>query len=260
MRRQAKSLRCFVLHAALLCCAALGALSIGGLRQSQAATTFTIDPNQSFVTLTAEVPGVGPMLEQLPGSLTTNFMGTIEVELGVPGQIAFPGGGVADFLAHPGSFLPGGSPADFAGRIENVPPSGDTAFVTLRGVSFDTTGAAVPLSAGGDFSADGLVFDILGGIGEVQLGPTLVSALLGGGFLVNDTAVPGSLETIGGDFFLVIPIAATTSIPGTPAGTIEMAISGQLVAVAPVPEPSTFILLAIGIAAFITVCRRTGAA
>lgn len=223
-----------------------------------AATTFVIDPNQSFVTLSGEIPGVGPLLTQLPGSLTSNFLGTLEVDLDTAGFISFPGGGSFDVFAHPGSFQPGGLPADFAGRVEEVLPGID-AFVTIRDLIGDVTGSAAPLALDGTFSVDNTRVDILSGIGESEIGGLRGVSDFSGGFLVNDSVDLGSLTTIGNDLVLAIPFDRIEPL-STTVGTIELAISGQLVAVATVPEPSTFVLLGLGGLAFAFVCRRVSAA
>jgi len=231
--------------------------TIDGQRASFAATTFVIDPSSSFLTISGEVPGVGPLLEQAPGTLETAFAGTIEVDLDTPGFISFPGGGLADFFVHPGIFEPGGLPADFAGLIEDVPPTDETAFLTLRDLTFDSLGPPVPLALDGSFPVDSMLADILGGLAEIELGAAFLGLGTGGVSIPNESLALGSLEVFGQNFVLSVPFEAETSVVGTPAGTVELLLTGELVAFAPIPEPATLVLLAIGTVAFCAIARRS---
>src|SRR5258707_1211700 len=55
-----------------------------------AVETFTIDPARSSIALSGTVEGAA-LLEQTPGSLTTPFTGTIQVDV-TPTTVRFPGG------------------------------------------------------------------------------------------------------------------------------------------------------------------------
>ena len=124
---------------------------VGGPPAAQALpAVFTIDPSQSYVTLSAKLVGLA-LVEQSPGSLTTTLTGTVNAEL-TSATIRFPGlSSVYASTNGPWQPLPGGlagaAPADFGAKGEVA--SFGTIQIAVRNIVLDLESEAIPLNNGG---------------------------------------------------------------------------------------------------------------
>ncbi len=210
------------------------------------AVTFHVVPEESTVTLAADINGGLFVTEQSPGSLSSNIMGTLEATI-TPGFISFGGGSNLDVIEQPGPFLPGNVPADLAGKIQNLLPTIDGSAVALDAV-FDVINDPQAMSGSGEFSTAGMQVFFMSGTTAFEVPGVITSSYDYGGQF--DIFVPkmGTLEDIGGGVLkLTIPFEVSEIIE-TPLMELVLTqtITGQIVAV--VPEPATWLLSAIGLA------------
>jgi hypothetical protein len=123
-----------------------------------AAVEFTIDPDQSQVTLSGTAAGL-TVVEQAPGSLTTSLAGTLVAAI-QNHSISFSGGSRIDALSN-GEWSPkalgepGTEPADFGATASGGFLSGTAA---LREVLLDLESPSPLPIDGHEFNADGLLF------------------------------------------------------------------------------------------------------
>jgi len=224
------------------------------------AEIFTVDPSQSVLSLSGVLmaPGVAlPVESQLPGSLTTHLQGTIEANRDLPGFIAFPGGSHITALPHPGGFLPGDVAADFAGVVEGILPGVD-AYGALRDIEFDLVAGPEPIGAGGDFHVFDMVLEFLGGQFDLVADGLFDDSSSVAGFTAgNDTVVHGNLTQFGNNTVLTIPVDTQMFFATSGFGlTLQLRAVGEIVSVVHLPEPATWLLLAIGAVGFVVVSSR----
>jgi hypothetical protein len=217
-----------------------------------AATLFTIDPNQTLITLSGSALGT-TMTEQGPGSLVTKFSGTVNVEMTATG-IRFPGGSLVDGSTN-GVWEPlangaaGSAPADFGGKVSSFVMNGKAA---IRNVLLDLTSPEIAIT-GDQFNASGLVFAFLtNSAGSLDY---TVSSLLGGqtgsrvldGLATNNVVTTGTISNAAnGSVTLILPIDATSYQTLLAPGDVVLTVRGQLVAHASAAASPTLRIEAVG--------------
>ena len=241
-----------------LCCAALVGWCWPAM--STDAATLVVDPSQSVISLSGVMltpAGMFPVESQLPGSLTTNLGGTIEADLDLPGFIRFSGGSLVMPLPHPGLLLPEPGPADFAGLVEGALP-GVIAFGALRDLGFDISMGLEDIGPGGNFPVFDMDFEFTQGhLDAAAAGLFSGSFDVTGSVVGNNTLLPGNLSWFGPNRVLTIPIEAEMVFNLPSLGiTLDLDAVGQIVAVGHVPEPTTLVLLGLGMVGFLAVVRR----
>lgn len=196
------------------------------------AAVLTVDPAQSFVTLSGSILGTD-IVEQGPGSLTTRFGGVIRVEASAD-SIAFPGGSVIDAMTN-GVWAPnvgggdGHAPADFAGEARSFLATAKGAF---RDIVLDLISEALPL-ANGEFDAGALVFrfptDASAAL-DYDLG-IFKDALPLTGVSTNRVTRAGTLKIENGRTTLTIEVNTEYAFNALSAGDAVVRLNGRLVAV-----------------------------
>jgi hypothetical protein len=244
--------------------AALCTTILGTSVRMVTATTFTIDSNLSTITLSGVV-AAATITQQSAGSLTDRFGGTVDVTYN--GTTLTFNSANADALLNPSSpFSPpdgtGGSTGveDNYGIRAPIIPVILVADGAIRDLAFSIASGAIPL-VGSTFDATQLNVTTTAGVVDYAAGS------LGSGFLpmagetgANQAAPgvfvlgPGGLATLTIPFSYSQPfdVLDTDSDPTTNDSVLNL--TGQLVATAIVPEPSSWMLIAMGGAAL--VCRR----
>jgi hypothetical protein len=233
-----------------------------------APTTFVIDSNQSFLTLSiATQLGDQFTVPQFPGSDTTSLSGTQTV--GVTGSsVQFLSTGdihlanqsttVAPAI---GGAFPGSAPgqwgllATLPGIVAGPGPGG-SGLIATRSLVANATSGVIPL-IGNTFDASQLVASLVAGTFDANLtvlGTPFVGTDGVGGFF-NNELTGGTLTSAGGVETLTIPVLVVEPfvINGV---TVLIAFSGQIVANAAVPEPSALILATLGGLALLAISRR----
>ncbi len=228
--------------------------------------TLSLDSDASELQLSVTFRNVDddllPLEAQQQGTLTARFTGTVLVDI-TSGSI-----GIlvqADAITYAGSFLPpgqGGSfnnpgPADLAGQVVNPDPSAQ-GFYAVRDMELEVASLPTTLGSDGQFAlTNQLVFVS----GERSF---FTGTINGGGFTGFETATIiksnaastlGSFEQVGNQYVLTVPIEIPWPIGiGTTSLTLETGtLQGQLVAVVQVPEPTTTVMLVIGVVTLGTV-------
>jgi hypothetical protein len=212
---------------------------------------FTLDSTSSVIVLSGKannpLGGVVSLTEQSPGSLTTHYSGTVQLDL-TPPTIQFVGG--SDIVAqNNGSWQPavggaaGSAPADYGGKLTiPVPIFGNAiAWAAVRNVRLDISSLALTLTNSGfdasrldvffltntppapvlDYQVDG------NAVIPSSSGATLLSRAL-----TNSQAL-AYLTNTAGLLKLVIPVNTTNSTSVNSPNDTTMVLKGQLVATAP---------------------------
>jgi hypothetical protein len=208
--------------------------------------------------------GSGVLAEQLPGSLTTSLLGTIDAEINGT-NFSFTSSFGA---ANSGSWLPTNTPANFGLKssifMDSTPPfpdftvdvvgavSGITAnisgSVTLAGSSGNQS-FSTPL---GGYISSGVV-DALAtsALPPMSITVPLTNIALTGvttGTLVSD----GTIETLTipfsviAQFTVYVPVNAN-GVVGTTTLSMTRHVTGEMIAVRAVPEPETYAMLLTGL-------------
>ena len=259
-----------------LIASSLAVAAILCLPASSRGLTYTIDPNQSILSLNGVAFGLS-YADQGTGSRVDKWSGTIQGNLDITGtQLTFTGGSIITAgLNSYSPILPSIYPI-----IQSAPPVGDGVTVEAAapfGINNYGVHAAGLVSGYGSCLVDGayqgLVWDILTGTAANGLASTAnlqftagelhyTGYALGGAVRLGDvsslTGVNGnnasastvSLSTVGGISTLILPIQLQT----TGANRAELWV-GQLVATAVIPEPSSIALVLVGLGAFVTRAR-----
>lgn len=201
-------------------------------------TIFTLNTAESFLALSGYVTSSGstiPILPQAPGSLTTNFAGTLSVALDGD-SIQFQDM-VLDPLPQNGLFLPGNLSADYAGYIDLFPPT-VIAYGLFRDLLFDGSSSELAVNPDGTFNATGITFQATNGLFVYD-----VSGLLSGSLdlnfqsAVNVVATPARISYTATAIRLEVPIFVEIEFGEVLAGIELFAqLSGLLVGEIPLGE------------------------
>lgn len=232
------------------CLAALGS-SICALDTCFASQlTFAIDSQQSFITFSLETAqGVPISTAQTAGSDTTSLSGTMNVDLTAT-TIQFLTTSDTQFAlqALPQSPLPGGGAGSAAAQYGlNVSLAGvGGGVVAARDYVSDTTSGAIPL-VGNTFDATQTTLNLV--VGNTDYNLTLFgnpfAGTIGTNFPGANMLSGGTITSAGGLYTLTLPVLVTG--PVTVGGvTVTDVYSGQIVATAAVPEPSSLALSIVG--------------
>lgn len=227
------------------------AFTLGAAAAAAAAPIgFQIKTSSSSLSLSGTVRGPGdtlfPISPALSGSLTTAYSGTIFTDSNLA-QIVFMGSS-ADAGVN-GNYYPGPLPSDYGLKVTLPAPDGLT-YGAIRDLTFSLSGAATPLSGGFN----------LGSVGVSLTGGNLMSDKLTMLPLAGASAVQvagtGSLFSSAGVFTLRLPLTASFSqaIPNSDY-TVDLTLSGVIIATRTAPEPGAACLLVVG-AALAGVRRR----
>lgn len=225
------------------------AVVVGVQTALAAPITFNIDPQLSSLTFSLGAAGVGKFTSaQTPGADTSALFGTLDTELEV-GSVQFLTTGNVQFSpqALPQSPLPNGLPgtaqAQFGLNAAAFALSG-----TIAGRNFlgDATSSPIAL-AGTSFDASQLTVNLLSGDVDYNL-VFMGSPVVGRStenFPALNTLNGGTLVSNGSMLTLTVPIhvEGSFSLQGL---RITPVYSGIIVATASVPEPSSWMLLAVG--------------
>jgi len=211
------------------------ALVLSGERTCTNAQGFTVDTNQSSITISGSVAG-GAITNQGPGSLTTAIGGTVQLAL-VGNTIQFTG--QSQILTEiNGSWQPtadgtaGSAPADYGGAVNLGIASG---FAAIRNVQLDVTSPAINIS-GGQFDSTSLIFQFpsnsLSSLAYNVTGfVTKHGTLALTGYATNKVTTLGKLATVNNQQTLTIPVNATFYFKLLSANDTIITLQGQLVAV-----------------------------
>jgi hypothetical protein len=229
---------------------ALGCLSSAGL-SSASVLSFTIDSQQSSITFSAKTTGGAPITSaQTSGSDTTTLFGTAQIDV-TPGAIQFLATGDTQFnlQAVPQAPLPGGAlgtaPAQFGLNV-TIPGIGG-GVVAARNYVSDATSPPIP-RIGNSFDATQVTLSLVAGTTDYNL--TIlgnpVAGSFGPGLPTLNMLAGGTITQAGGIYTLTLPIHVEG--PVTVSGiTVIDVYAGQIVATAPVPEPSGLLLAGVGL-------------
>lgn len=212
-----------------------GSLWIAGVTlTARAVDVFTVDPSQSYVSVSGSV--VGNALEpQGAGSLTTHCQGSLLVEVGA-NAIQFPGQSQVVALDS-GNWEPladgsdGGAPANFGGAASFFLTDGVAA---ARHVQADMASGSIVL-VNGQFDTAGITFLIPAGAGS-SLAYRVTGAIDDSGAITLDgqsatgQVAQGSIATVGGQAVLTLPIRYTFKFSLVSNDDTTVNLTGQLVA------------------------------
>jgi hypothetical protein len=199
------------------------------------AQVFTLDPEQSQVTISGSVLG-GAITNQGPGSLTTKFAGTISVGQ-TGGSLQFLGASHITAQTN-GSWQPkadgtaGSEPADFGGYANVGIAAGNAA---LRNILLDLISPPLTLN-GGQFDSSSLTFFFpSNATSSLAYNVTGLFSKQGvialSGYATNKITALSSLSSGGGQPTLTIPVDATYYFKALTANDTVIRLQGQLVAV-----------------------------
>jgi hypothetical protein len=207
-------------------------------------TQFVISPSESSLTLSGTAQGA-TILQQLPGSLTTQLQGSLFADVSAANQITFFAGGHIDPVAQAGPFLPGNSPASF-GDAATI--SGQPAVGAYRGLDFfQSTTAVLPADGQGNFNATGIPLSTLAGRLDYILQGSTSSLDMTGTNTVSTSSSQGTLQPSGDGYKLTIPVHFTISQLG-----VVQTFDGQIVAYSTaVPEPETSLMAVLALCALL---------
>lgn len=199
---------------------------------------FTVDPSQSYVTLSGQIGGF-PIRPQGPGSLTASYGGILRA-LVASNSIGFPGGSRID-AAVSGLWQPGPGGVDGTAPANYGAAAADSlgsfaSYFAIRNLAFDVTSPCLPLIDGA-FAVSGIPLQPVGDPGPtedlrlVQPFPYALSYPRTTA-LINQLNTPGRVENSGGNQTLILPIHTEAlllgSIPG--AGESRLFFDGAIIA------------------------------
>lgn len=215
--------------------------------------SFTIDPEQSFGSFALEtVDGEPISTPQTPGSDTTNLSGTALIDVD-GGNIQFVTTADTQFALQPEDQqpLPGGDPGTAPAQfgLDILVPGTASGVTAARQYVADATSGPIPL-IGTFFDSSQVTLDLPSGNTDYNL--TILGNPVSGSITENFPALneiaAGQLVLENNVYTMTMPflIAGSITISGIP---IVPVYSGQIVATAIVPEPSSAALALLGIAA-----------
>jgi hypothetical protein len=246
--------------------AALFVSALGAAAARAELVTYTIDVNQSSLTVFGSLAGTAAT-QQADGSLTTSFSGTIKANR-TPGAIEFTGGSAMDATAQ-GPFQPGlgaaagSAPADF-GRRSDPSSSPDPFFEAIRNVVLDVSNddGGLAVSGSNTFDSSALAFEFVSGVSEVRSGSATHENDFGSpvhlGNSNSGSASPSSVVESGGVETLTLrfntgPVGY--AVNGTALDS-NVSFVGTIVATRAVPEPASGALGVAGLGGLLTLGRR----
>lgn len=242
-----------------------------------APVTFQIDPTQSSLTLSATVdfPPIGLLPSTPQGAFfpthigtslgdSSSYSGTIKAD--VSNTIQFTGGSLIDasVTSNALGWAPttgGGPPGQTLPTLTFVPADygfsfAGLVFASVENITFDLSSAVIPI-VGGNFAGPQSMPVNGGSLNYTDIaGGTILSpgssSLIG---LPLSNPVGGSVAAVGPLLKLTLPVNISQGvvIDGTP---VTLLISGQLVALQSVPEPSTWLMLGLGVLGIAPFVRR----
>jgi hypothetical protein len=233
--------------------------------------TFTLDPSQSSISLQALLNGI-PLLEQLPGSGTASYSGTVVVSVDnplAPTWLSLDGGGLASAAEYTLPLLPGpgatafdpGTPTSAVYGIkatsDGTPGGSPLVYGSLHDVAFDVTSKGVPVDGLGNFPSKAPIFNAVSAeFVAWQAGEGIIfNGDLSGQSFTNDDFSPNSSYVVSGSK-AILTIVVNSHAPA-PDGPWEDWYEGVLVGTATVvPESSAFILCLGGFAGICFLTRR----
>ena len=197
-------------------------------RRLLAVTVFTIQPEQSRLTLLSEIVGFN-LSRQDAGSLTARYDGTIAADV-TASSIQFLGGSNMVAEMH-GRYEPGNAAANYAAQATQFTVS--VAETAVRNLRLDALSGAITTDSLGNFPSSAVNVSIVGGnydydansIGDGSLAlaaPGVANAVTGPSTVI--AAADGTTR-------LILPVDVTFSY-NTPPTTLRL--RGQIIAVAPV--------------------------
>jgi hypothetical protein len=207
---------------------------VGSLLTAVGAEVFTVDPNQSLVSISGSIAGTS-LESQGSGSLTTQFGGSILADMSGT-TIQFPGQSQVTGL-NSGTWQPmpdgsdGSAPATFGAKASLLFTTGVAA---VRNVQFDITSAALTL-VNGQFDAQPITFSIAEGAACSAAYRTEGALSYSGAVALDGRSVTGqdamaSLSVVGSQQVLSIPIHYTLTFSLLDQDDTSVTLTGQLVA------------------------------
>lgn len=197
--------------------------------------TFTVDPARSSISLGGAVVG-NTISEQAPGSLTTQYDGTLAADL-TDSNITFTGTGTLN-AKDSGTWSPaangepGSAPASYGAKATSFLANATAA---ARNVQFTATSSPLPI-ANGSFDSAQIVFRFPDAGNSVL--DYAVTGLLSdkdriqlSGLATNEVTTTSTLVTSGDTQTLTIPIRATYFLTLLTPGDVRLTVTGQVVAV-----------------------------
>jgi hypothetical protein len=218
-----------------------GALVFSATLLSARAQVFTLDTNQSSITISGTVVGT-TMQPQGTGSLTTSYAGTIQTAV-TDATIQFIGQSLIQAQTN-GSWQPlpdgstGNAPADYGAQGTSPLGSGQAA---LRNVLFDVTSLLLNLT-NNHFDSRNLTFffpsNATSSIAYTVSGVVSKSGSKAlAGYATNAVTTLATLSTVGNQQTLTIPVQAQYLLSLVTANDSTLNLQGQLVAVRTVAPP-----------------------
>jgi hypothetical protein len=199
---------------------------------AKAATTFTLDPAQSSVTLSGTTVGNAPLVQQGPGSLTTQIEGTLSVDLSAT-EITIAGGSL-DARVN-GTWQPGvggtgpAAPADFGAQATTF---FGPIFGALRNVIMEV-GSPAEAVQNNQFDASRVVFTFSTNANsrlDYNAGLAGTGSALLEGESTNRTATVGTISGSAGSRVLTIAVDTTFHFSLASDNDTALTIRGQIVA------------------------------
>jgi len=216
---------------------AAGGLALGLALAPAMADVFTLDTNQSSLTISGTVQGAS-LAQQGAGSLTTHYGGAIEVTQ-TASSIQFPGQSLIAAI-NSGNWQPladgsaGLAPAGY-GASANLAGGLVKVKAALRSLVLDATSSALTFNNTGQFASTGLTFLIpTNANSELSY---LVAGLLNSsgstavsGQSTNNVTTLATLVTSGEAQILTIPVNAQFTFSANSTNDTILNLAGQLVA------------------------------
>ena len=200
-------------------------------RQLMSAVVFQVDASRSSVSVSGHVSAFN-LQEQAPGSLTTNYAGTIAADV-EGGSITFPEGSAVAAQDN-GSWNPGNAPGNYGAKF-NTGLLG-TEYVAARGMSLDLTSGALPISGTGSFDLNSATVKFLSG--TIDYAPvTSGSSDLTGESGQQQSADLAQYSVSGNTATLVLPVHVTVTQTFFTPNDSQLTLSGEVVATADLTPP-----------------------
>ena len=200
-------------------------------RQLLSTVVFQIDPLRSNVSVSGHVSAF-PLQEQAPGSLTTQYAGTIAADVEA-GAITFPGGS-AVAAQNNGDWQPGNAPGNYGAKF-NTGLLG-TEYVAARGMSLDLTSGALPISGTGSFDLNAATVKFLSG--TIDYAPvTTGSSDLTGESGQQQSPDLAQYSVSGNTATLMLPVHVTVTQTFLTPNDSQLTLSGEVVATADLTPP-----------------------